>query len=257
MDSRTGQSPKWCAPEGFLRETLADGGIHVWRAGLDRSPETIAFLLNGLPAFERERAHCFRFALHRGRFVVARSVLRRILGFYLGADPREINLSANRHGKPCLDPGMHRGDLRFNLSHSHGLALYIIAEGREVGIDVEYPERTCTPEKIARRFFSPAEAEILEGLPEARRRSAFFSCWTRKEAFVKAMGAGLSVPLGDFTVTLRPGDAPKLLYTAWDDTGPSKWTLMDIDPGGGYAAAAAVSGTIGPVRYFSADFDFS
>ena len=255
-DPNTGRPPAWCVPDGSFRETLADGGIHIWRAGLDRSPETVSILLSRLPACERERALRFRFPLHRGRFVLARSILRRILNFYLGTDPGEIHLSVNRYGKPRLDPKQHRSELRFNLSHSHGLALYIVSEGREVGIDVEYPDRSRTPEKIARRFFSPAEADIIESLPEKLRRSAFFSCWTRKEAFVKAMGAGLSVPLGDFTVTVRPEDPPKVLCTAWDDTGPSKWTLMDIDPGGGYAAAAAVAGTIGPVRYFSEDFDF-
>jgi len=260
MDPRTGQSPKWCAPEDFsqdaLREALGCGGIHIWRAGLDRPPETVALLLNRLPVCERGRALRFRFSLHQGRFVLARSILRRILSFYLDTDPWEIRLSTSRHGKPRIDPGMHRCDIRFNLSHSRDLALYIVAEGREVGIDVEYPDRGGAPEKIARRFFSPAEADRLESLPENHRISAFFSCWTRKEAFVKAMGAGLSVPLSDFTVTVRPEDSPKVLYTAWDDIGPSKWTLMDIDPGGGYAAAAAVAGTVGPVRYFSADFDF-
>ena len=269
MDPRTGQPPKWCAPEASpeaspqdaspgsaLREALGCGGIHVWRAGLDRSPEIVALLLNRLPVCERERALRFRFSLHQGRFVLARSILRRILSFYLDTDPWEIRLSTSRHGKPRIDPGMHRGDIRFNLSHSRDLALYIVAEGREVGIDVEYPDRGGAPEKIARRFFSPAEADRLESLPENHRISAFFSCWTRKEAFVKAMGAGLSVPLSDFTVTVRPEDPPEVLYTAWDDIGPSKWTLMDIDPGGGYAAAAAVAGTVGPVRYFSADFDF-
>lgn len=196
---------------------------------------------------EVSRANRFYFEKDRKHFAVARGFLRSLLGRYLDADPKQLQFNYGEYGKPSL-PGA--GRLRFNVSHSHGLALYALTEGRDIGVDVEYVRADFTSDEIARRFFSPFEVESLCGLPAEERVASFFRCWTRKEAYIKATGLGLSQPLDGFDVTLRPGERAALLRT--EAGSPENWSMANVEVGPGYAGAVAVEGLISKIAYWEA-----
>lgn len=257
---------KWTTPErtaqkwrsqGYsdLCRDMAPGGVDIWCARLDLATEKISDLEALLSTEEKARADRFRYPVHRRRFVASHGIARRILSGYLDIPPRDIRFSTGVYGKPQLDhpPGSRR--LRFNLSHSHGLALYGITQNREIGIDVEYTGRSCNPLALARRFFSSDEADIIGNMPERDRIKAFFACWTRKEAFLKGLGYGLALPLNRFTVSVYADRPPVLLHTAWCDNEPPAWELFDIDAEADYAGAAAVKGGAANIRYFVAGFE--
>lgn len=177
-------------------------------------------------------------------FVAGRATLRAILSRYVGGAPATLQVAAGDHGKPFLVGG---DDLRFNLSHTGSVALYAVARGREVGIDVERLDRRVPCLRLARRFFSPEENDQLRSLPEALRRPAFFAGWVRKEALVKAWGLGLSAPLDRFDVCLLPDWPPQLLEVRGRPGEADRWSLLDVDAGEGHAAALAVEGQAGHV----------
>ncbi len=230
------------------RRTLAAGTVHVWSIGLDPPRTRLDELRGWLCAEERQRAARFRFARHRDRFVAARGQLREILAGYEDVEPAALRFAYGAHGKPRLAGG----SVRFNLSHSDGEALLAVAAGRDVGIDLERvrPDADCTA--VARRFFSRAEATALLALPPAARAAAFFAVWTRKEAFVKARGDGLAVPLADFDVSIAALGPVRLLRTAWDPAEAGRWSLRTLDVAPGFAAALAVFGPQPEVRRWDA-----
>jgi 4'-phosphopantetheinyl transferase len=195
-----------------------------------------------LTADERQRAERYIFQKDRTHFVVARGLLRVLLGCYLRQEPQHLHFTYGPHGKPALATDTGRVALRFNVSHSHSLALYAITRGREVGVDVERIRPEVVQEKIAERFFSPREVTVLRALPTPLQAPAFFACWTRKEAYMKATGDGLTLPLNQFDVSLAPGEPAALLRTAWDPKEAARWTLQDLAPAPGYRAAVAVAG---------------
>lgn len=237
----TGDGPWRLPPEDLA---LSEREIHVWRACLDQPPVSISALRKALAPDELARADRYRFPNGRDRFVVCRAALRTILGLYLRAHPDHLRLSANSYGKPEL-AGLHSGSaLRFNVSHSGDLALLAVGYAREVGVDLERlrPGRPGERMRLAERFFSPAEAAELRALPEDERDDAFTVCWTRKEAYIKAIGRGLSLPLSMFDVTVSPKAAAALLRTAWNPQDASRWLLRDLNPGSGYVGAIAVEG---------------
>jgi 4'-phosphopantetheinyl transferase len=187
--------------------SLSLAEIHLWSQSL--AVPAVEFA-NLLAPDERERAARFRFDVHRNRYIVGRGRLRQILGGYLGIDPAGIVFAVGDHGKPSLAGG---GELRFNLSHTGDLAVYAVTLEREVGVDVEQI-RDLKEDGIPERFFSKSEVTALRSLPRAQQPEAFFNCWTRKEAYVKAHGHGLSIALDSFDVTLRPGDPARFLRNA-------------------------------------------
>ncbi len=238
----------WSLPPEHL--VLGDGEVHVWQAGLELVASEIQSLFDLLSADERDRAARFHFPRDRNRFIIARGRLRSLLSRYLGVAPNQLEFDYSPYGKPALSEGCGGGSLRFNLSHSHKLALYVVARHREVGIDVEYRRADLADEEIARRFFSPREVSTLLALPAEMRLEAFFNCWTRKEAYIKARGEGLSLPLDQFDVTLAPGEAAALIRTLGDPQEASRWSLAQIFPGPGYSAALAVEGQLGEIKYW-------
>ncbi len=241
------QQPWPDAPES---PTLAEGEVHVWRVCLRRDEAALRELLETLSPDERERGDRFHFRRDREHFIAARGALRAILGRYVGVAPGLLRFSYDGYGKPALS-GAPGGDaLRFNLSHSNGLALYAVTRGREVGIDLEFVREDFAGFDIAERFFSTREVSALRALPPAARASAFFDCWTRKEAYIKALGEGLSHPLHAFTVSLTPGEPAALLYTDDDPQEAARWSLVELLPGEGYRAALAVEGVTTPLRYW-------
>ena len=233
-------TPPWrSAPETL---SLRSNAVHVWRAALDVPESDVRRLGDTLADDERRRAERFIFQHDRAHFVVARGLLRVLLGRYLQHDPQHLRFVYGPHGKPELASDVGGTGLRFNVSHSHGLALYAITRHREIGVDVERIRPEVASETIAEHFFSPREVAVLRALPAALQATAFFACWTRKEAYIKARGDGLSLPLDQFAVSLAPGEPAALLYTAWDPQEAARWALHDLAPGPGYRAAVAVTG---------------
>jgi len=230
----------WRLPSQPL--TLPDDRVHVWRAFLDAPAWYKQDLYQTLAEDERARAARFHFDKDRNHYIVARGVLRAILGGYLAVQSRQLHFEYTTHGKPSLPSEFGGGRLRFNLSHSHGLALYAMTWGRELGIDVEYLRADFAGEDIAERFFSRQEVAALRTLDPALHVEAFFNCWTRKEAYIKAIGEGLSMPLDRFDVSLIPGEPARLLHTQGDPLEASRWTMQALFPGDGYAAAVIVAG---------------
>jgi 4'-phosphopantetheinyl transferase len=222
--------------------------VHVWRAVLDVSSPYVGRLSRMLSDDERRRAAGFHFERDRSRFIVTRAYLRILMGHYLQKEPTEIKFSYGPNGKPFL-AGEGAVDLRFNLSHSHGLAVYAVTNGREIGVDLEYNSENMDIEAIAERFFSAQESAALKSLPDHEKSKAFFACWTRKEAYIKARGEGLSVPLDSFSVSLIPGKPAELLDVQGDPE-ISRWSLMELVPEARYVGALAVEGRDWRPRYW-------
>jgi 4'-phosphopantetheinyl transferase len=212
--------------------------LHVWSASLERPPEAVRRMRAVLSEDELDRADRLRFEPHRSRFVVGRALLRGLLARYVGATPRELVFQYGEFRKPALPGGPC-----FNLSHSGSVALYAFSGSAEVGIDVELEGRDLAHERVAERFFSPKEVRVLRSLPRSAQARAFLVCWTRKEAFIKARGDGLSLPLDSFDVTLVPYAPAALLRTAWCSGEPARWQMEDLsDRKAGYVAAVALPG---------------
>jgi len=222
--------------------TLQCDEVHVWRAALDLPESQVRSLWDTLTVDERQRAERYIFATDRMHFVVARGLLRVLLGRYLRQGPQHLRFTYGPHGKPALAIDTGGATLRFNVSHSHGLVLYAFTHGREVGVDVERIRPEVAQEKIAEHFFSPREVAVLRALPTPLQATAFFACWTRKEAYIKAKGDGLALPLAQFDVSLAPDEPAALLRTAWDPQEAACWALQDLAPAPGYRAAVAVAG---------------
>jgi 4'-phosphopantetheinyl transferase len=229
--------PPWRAPPGIL--VLGDDEVHVWRATLDQTPSQIQRLLHNLAADEHVRAERFYFERDREQFIASRGVLRAILGGYLHRTPESLSFCYSPHGKPALAGETDDDAIRFNVSHSHGVALFAVTRGREVGVDIERIRFDLAVVEIAERFFSPREVVMLQALPAVAQPQAFFRCWTRKEAYIKARGEGLSLPLDQFDVS---GEPAAILGTQQDPSEASRWSLQELTPAPGYAAALTVEG---------------
>lgn len=227
--------------------TLPENEIHIWRAWLDLEPQERDRLSSYLSEAERARASRFVFQHDREHFAVARGRLRELLGTYLHRSPQSLEFRTGQYGKLSL---ADRADLRFNLTHSYGLALYAFAMNRELGIDVEKIRPDFTSEGIAVRYFSAAEQNELRELPVDLRTRAFFLCWTRKEAYVKAHGGGLQIPLESFDVSLTPGK-PETLRSADSE----RWNLRSFEPAPEYSASLIAEGAPESLCFWNADID--
>jgi 4'-phosphopantetheinyl transferase len=220
---------------------LRDDEVHVWRAWLD-SASSSSILAGLLSDSEMQKAARFRFSRDRHRFIVAHGVLRSLLGLYLCRDPRSLDFQTNEFGKPSLLAEEDDNAINFNLSHSHDLALFAFVRAREVGVDVEHVRPEFAELAVAQQFFAPEEITELQALDPPLRVNGFFNCWTRKESYIKARGTGLSLPLHDFEVSLRPGSPAALLRHLSDPGESSRWCLHELSPGPGYVGALAVEG---------------
>ena len=242
----------WGAPPASP-PPLDAGVVHVWRASLRPSPAVLARLERHLDADERDRASRYRFPALREAFVAGRGVQREILSRYVDASPASLRYALSAHGKPELSgPAAARG-IRFNVSNSGDLALFAITVGRRVGVDLEWMKEMDDAMDVARRFFSAPENEVFAALPAEVRHKAFFHCWTRKEAYIKAVGEGLSMPLDRFDVAFAPGHAPRLLATRGDPDEAGRWSLREVHPGPGYAGALIVEGDDWTPHFFDWD----
>jgi 4'-phosphopantetheinyl transferase len=225
----------WPSNSGNL--LLVPGEIHVWSARLDSAGPLLERLAATLSVDETARANRFFFARDRNAFIVARGILRQLLASYLHRAPTDLQFAYQPRGKPFLAPPSLDTPLEFNIAHSHGLALMAFSLGPALGVDVEFVRSDFASEEIAERYFAPQEVAELLSLPPAQRPEGFFYGWTRKEAYVKALGDGLQIPLASFRVSLTPSQ-PAVLECA--DSG--SWSLHSLSPAVDFAGALVAEG---------------
>jgi 4'-phosphopantetheinyl transferase len=221
---------------------LLDDEVHLWWARLDAPAARIRQLADMLAPDEVERASRFHGERDRGRWIVGRGILRERLADYVGCMPGEVRLVYGPHGKPALAPDAGCPSLRFSVSHSESLVVYAITRNCALGVDVEVVRPIADLEGIAEYFFSPRERAALRALGPHERIAGFFNCWTRKEAYVKAIGFGLAQPLDAFDVELRPGAQAGLLAIDGDPHPAAEWSLHHLDAPRGVTAALAIVG---------------
>jgi 4'-phosphopantetheinyl transferase len=228
--------------------------VHVWRVHLIARESSLARFYALLSEQERERAHRFRFEHLSQHFTIAHGALRALLGRYLSISPELIRFDEGRHGKPELSE--NTTTLRFNISHSSSLAALAFTAGRDVGVDIEAIRPVPEMADIARRYFSREEAiDLMHTAPDVRAQN-FFRIWTRKEAFIKAIGDGLSFPLDCFAVSFRPEEEARLTHLRGDPGAARSWQLQGFEPAQGFAGALAYGGTRVHLRLFpSVDAD--
>jgi 4'-phosphopantetheinyl transferase len=221
---------------------LAEDEVQLWRLDLESLRAEENRWRSGLSEDERTRADRFHFPRDRQLFTASRAILRIILASYLATEPNTISFSYSEKQKPSLGAEHAASNITFNVSHSGGMGLMAFTRRREIGVDIEHIKRDFEVEGIANRFFSETEQRQLAALPSAERFEAFFRCWTRKEAYVKATGDGLSLPLHQFDVSIAAGENDALLATHPNDSEAALWLLRDIPAPSGYVAALCVRG---------------
>jgi 4'-phosphopantetheinyl transferase len=216
--------------------TLTANDLHLWQVALEQPEPMVQRQRELLSADELARADRFHFDRDRRRFIVARSVLRSVLSRYVQQTPEQIIFSYTPHGKPVIAAPLH-----FNVAHSHELALFAVTRLAPVGIDVEYMVRPVDDRnELADRFFSAEEVAVYRSLPDSEKQAAFWRCWTRKEAYIKAIGVGLSYPLDRFAVSLAPGAPAALLRSDDYPQAAQRWSVLHLAPAHDYVGAVAI-----------------
>jgi 4'-phosphopantetheinyl transferase len=197
-----------------------------------------------LSADERERAARFHADNHRYRYIAARGRLRETLAARLATSPASLSFEYGPHGKPALAAPFAQSGWRFNISHSADMALLGLSHQRDIGVDLEFWRKLADEEALARRYFSPVEIKSYLSLDPTRRRNGFFNCWTRKEAYIKAVGRGLGLPLDSFDVSLIPGEEPRLLRLTTKVADDRKWALAALEVAPECSAAVVLEGDV-------------
>lgn len=221
--------------------SLQPDHVHVWSVSKKDHEDRLHEYWGILDEIEKDRALKFRFLKDRYCFIIARGVLRKLLGIYLEMAPEQIKFQFGHNGKPYVH---HSSNIKFNISHSADTILLGFVHNYCIGVDVEYTKREVDVEKIARLFFSEEEVSALRSLDHAYHTQAFYNCWTRKEAFIKAVGSGLSFPLDQFVVSLDSTKDARLIDTKWDKKEKEKWMLQSIEPKEDYIGAISIKGNI-------------
>ena len=232
---------------GFDRPGIQGRDVDLWAVRLEASAKQFSECLSLLPADEAARALRFHFDEHRHAFALSHAVLRALLASLTGTRPGLVALSYGPKGKPALQNAAH--GICFNMSHSGTLAMYAFTSGCELGIDVERLRPVPGMDDIAARFFCPEEMDDLRALSQPERPQGFFNCWTRKEAYIKAIGDGLSVPLDSFRVSLQPGAPAQILHLNRSSVAAQGWTLHDFIPAQDYTGALAYHDRARPLRW--------
>jgi 4'-phosphopantetheinyl transferase len=231
-------------------DMLREDEVHLWIASLDAPPETLFYFESVLSADEKERARRFRNIRDGKRYLIARGSLRRLLGYYLAGAPDRLQFTYNALGKPSLS-GQAFATVNFSVSHSEDRALFGFARARRIGVDVEYIRADIDVLGLAKRYFSPDEFRQLDGLPANEQGEAFYCAWTRKEAYLKACGEGLSFGLERVEVSLIPAEPPMIRKVAGASSASEHWNLKHLCPEPGYIGAAAVEGRDVAFRCFT------
>jgi 4'-phosphopantetheinyl transferase len=236
-----------------VRLDLAENQVHVWRAELDFPKWILEKYLRLLSPDELWRAGRYKFERDHDWYIARRGILRVLLSRYLDVHPETIIFSYSPYGKPSLSDNLSYSNLDFNISHSTGFALYGFGREIPLGIDIERQRNDFDHLKLAERFFSPYEINALALLSPDEQSVGFYHCWTRKEAFIKAHGEGLSLALDSFDVSLDPDEPASLLATRGDLEPDENWRLINIDPVPGFVGALAISASIQDIRYWNFD----
>lgn len=227
--------------------------VHVWWANLDLATDLLASLRATLSDDELRRAERFVFERDRKRFIAGRGLLRTIIGCYLKSDPVALEFVYNQYGKPGLVQERADSKLAFNMSHSDDIGVFAIALERELGVDVERISGDRRILDVAEQYFANGEVISLRALPDILQLRGFFNCWTRKEAYVKARGMGLSIPLESFEVSLVPGEEPALLRCS-EPSAALNWTFRSLSAAPGFVAALVGAGSGWRLRERTWDF---
>ena len=227
---------------------LESNQIHIWSVRLNIDTQTQIRYWRILSEEERDRANRFKFVEDKIKYIACRGVLRHLLGLYLGEEAEHVKIGYIKNGKPH-----HRSNLEFNASHSQDWAVIGFTLDTVLGIDIEYVNRNIEFEEIAQRFFSPEESTIVNSAQKDLIPRYFYNCWTRKEAFIKALGDGLSFPLDRFVVSCAPEDIPQLRSTKWDKNEVNNWCLWGFEKGNDYVGAIAIRGGQKQLSYFTWD----
>ena len=242
------QLPLWnFTPKKLI---LAAHEVHIWRANLDLPIQQVQELKEILSVDEKLRADKFRFPQHRHRFIVGRGLLRKILGYYLDIKPDYLEFEYSSHGKPRLAESFNKEGLQFNLSHSQGMVLYGCVWQYRIGIDLEYLRSMADVQKIAKRFFSSQEYDVIRNLPVEEKQRAFFRGWTGKEAYLKATGDGLAGSLDQIEISLIPNQPTSLLRIQGRVQTALDWSLYELIPASDYIATLVVEGNNWNLRYW-------
>lgn len=226
---------------------LDANNVHVWRANLNASIDEFKEKLHLLSPEERNRADKFHFDKDRMHYVNSRASLRTLLGRYLNKDPRELSFEYTEFGKPYL----YENSIQFNVSHSAGEGLFAFTNANSIGIDIEKINSKIEFPKLVKRFFSHNEASLILTLPIEERPNAFFKCWTRKEAFIKAHGEGLSIPLDRFEVSVLQSEVVRLKHVDWKGEIAGNWSLVSFDVKNDYLGALAVRGMVDDISFYT------
>jgi 4'-phosphopantetheinyl transferase len=228
----------WNIAPRYLQLQVSE--VHVWQASLAVPEFAIQDLQRVLAEQEVARGAQVHFEKDRNHWIVARGILRILLSRYVDISPSQLRFGSNAYGKPFLAFPALSPQLQFNVSHSQDLALYAFAYHRQVGIDVEYKRADVNYEALAKVSFSPNEQARQHSLPHDLKQEAFFNCWTRKEAYIKARVEGFSFPLDQFDVSFLPGEPAALLQNREDPQEITRWSLLELMPGIGYTGALSV-----------------
>ena len=235
---------EWTDPTTEL--FLCSGEVQLWRTALTDFRTRVGEFQHVLSANEQSRAARFVRVTDQENYVIDRAILRLLLSKYLRISQAEIEIECNEFGKPFVPKILNQKDIRFNLSHSGDLCVLGFRQEGEIGVDIEKIREDLAMDDLARRYFSPLEIAEFEGLPNAQRKLGFFLGWTRKEAYVKAVGDGLQRPLDEFSMTLTPGETPKL-----SSADSQRWTVFSFDPGAGYVGAVVTDSDLSNVSYYN------
>ncbi len=241
-------NPSWRLPPADMSPPTQ--GIHVWCTALERPAAQLDRFVRLLSPDEHARAGRFHFERDRRRFIVGRGALRMILSRYLQVDPERLRFGYSARGKPYLLPELNWCALQFSLAHSNELVVYAFVCKSAVGIDLEYVHPLADAEQLAARFFAPGEVAALQALPDDQKLAAFFNCWTRKEAYIKARGDGLAYPVDHFQVSLAPGEPARLLKIEGSAEEAARWFMAAFMPDPAYIAALAVEGCASDLEFW-------
>ena len=251
--NRLAEIIQWPPAPADLR--LTNSEVHVWAASLAVPIDVLKNLSRNLTSDETERAAKFHFELHRNRYIAGRGVLRRILSEYTSIHPAELVFTYSSTGKPALQmaAALRTPDLHFNLAHSEDLAVFAITSAGPVGVDVEHIRQLKDMDDLVARFFSSRENERFQQLAADDKPAAFFNLWTRKEALLKATGAGIAGGLNQVEVSFLHGEPARLLSIGGDPSKSNGWFLHNLEAASGFAGAVAVQGKCTAVRCWRAD----
>ena len=242
-------TPEWLSPSLFPE--LLPGQVHLWRFSLEQPSNLLPSLSALLSELEQAQARRFAFERHRNRYLISHAFLHSILSGYLKLLPQAIRFNIGPHGKPTLAQDLSP-DLKFNLAHSNELAILGIRLRSEIGVDIEFHRVGVDYMKLAAQFFSSRENAALKSLPNSQREAGFFNAWTRKEAYLKSLGDGLSRPLDSFSVTLAPGDPPRLLDIDQETNKAERLQVFSFTPEIAYTAAVVTKSPVNEISFWHA-----